>query len=88
MQGNWKPDWLKKHAESLGPDQSGHYIALAMQFGLSLAISLFLMIRLGNWLDARLGTGFIFMVLGVLIAVTSSLFIMIRRILTEPAEKP
>lgn len=88
MQGNWKPKWLQKHAESLGPDQSGRYLSYALQFGISLAISLYLMIRLGNWLDERLGTTYIFMALGVLIAVFSSLFIMIRRILEEPSEDP
>lgn len=79
MTDNWKPKWAKDHAKSLAPTSGTRFVALAMQFAIALAISLFLMIKLGTWLDAKLGTTILFTALGIIFAVFASLFIIARQ---------
>ncbi len=45
------------------------YINFAISFGLTLAITLYILYQAGYWLDRRLGTSPVFMFLGVLLAV-------------------
>lgn len=81
MEGNWKPNWLKQKKEHLKPDELSVSISVAIQFGMALGIALFILVHLGIWIDSHLNTGFFFMIVGVLLAVFSALYIMIRRIL-------
>lgn len=87
MSDNWKPKWAKDHAKSLAPSGASRYIALAMQFAIALALALFIMIKLGAWLDEKLGTILIFTGLGIVFAVFSALFIIARQ-LYRPERQP
>ncbi len=45
------------------------YINFGISFGLTMAITMYLLYRGGQWLDARLGTYPVFMMIGILLAV-------------------
>ncbi|MBI4492962.1 MAG: AtpZ/AtpI family protein [Chloroflexi bacterium] len=47
-------------------------LAVATQFGFTLAVAVGLGILLGSFLDARLGTGVLFLLLGVLAGLASA----------------
>lgn len=47
------------------------YINFAVSFGLTLAITVFVMYKGGTWLDERLGTEPIFMMIGIVLAVAT-----------------
>lgn len=47
------------------------YINFALSFGLTLIITIYLLYNGGKWLDKRLGTDPIFMILGILLAITT-----------------
>jgi F0F1-type ATP synthase assembly protein I len=47
-------------------------LAVASQFGISLAVSVVLGYFVGQWLDGRLGTGIIFTLIGVLLGLIGS----------------
>ncbi|NLI69397.1 MAG: AtpZ/AtpI family protein [Firmicutes bacterium] len=47
----------------------GRYINLALSFGIMMVVSLFLGLYGGDWLDRRLGTSPIFMILGIFLGV-------------------
>lgn len=58
---------------------AGKYIGLALSFGLTMAITVYLLYLGGMWLDNRLGTYPIFMFLGVILAIAS----VFKRLYTE-----
>lgn len=66
---NWRPKKRKRQEKPQGPYYRMYNVA--MSFGLTLAISLFIMIKLGRWLDERFGTGLIFTFIGLIIAIIS-----------------
>lgn len=47
------------------------YLNFALSFGLTLAITIYLLYNGGRWLDQRLGTEPLFMILGILLAVVT-----------------
>ena len=47
-------------------------LAVASQFGITLAVSVVLGVFAGQWLDSRLNTGFIFTLTGVVIGLVGS----------------
>ena len=47
-------------------------LAVASQFGITLAISVVLGYFVGQWLDGRLGTGIIFTLIGVLLGLVGA----------------
>jgi len=47
-------------------------LAVASQFGITLAVSVVLGFFAGNWLDDRLGTTYIFTLIGVLLGLVAS----------------
>ena len=72
--------------------QSGMYrmFSIAMTFGLSMGVSLFLMIKLGAWLDTRFGIGPYGSVVCVMTAVAAgfrSLYREVLRLEEEEQEK-
>ncbi|MGI6533842.1 MAG: AtpZ/AtpI family protein [Peptococcia bacterium] len=56
------------------------YINFALSFGLTLAITTYFLYWGGTWLDRRLGTEPLFMLLGILLAVSTVFRQMIREI--------
>lgn len=83
MQGEWRPKWLRvtPYEERAGTNMFG----LALNFGITLGISVFLMYQLGMWLDAKFGIGMIGIMALVIFGIVSSLNSLIRRILEEEA---
>jgi F0F1-type ATP synthase assembly protein I len=47
------------------------YLNLALSFGLTLAITVYILYKAGTWLDQRLGTEPLFMILGVFLALAT-----------------
>jgi F0F1-type ATP synthase assembly protein I len=47
-------------------------LAIASQFGITLAVSVVLGFFVGQWLDTRFGTGIIFSLIGVLIGLAAA----------------
>jgi ATP synthase protein I len=47
-------------------------LAIASQFGITLAVSVVLGLVVGQWLDTRLGTGIIFALIGVLVGLAAA----------------
>jgi ATP synthase protein I len=47
-------------------------LAVASQFGITLAVSVVLGVSAGQWLDGRLNTGIIFTLIGVLLGLVAS----------------
>lgn len=66
---NWRPQKRQRREKPQGPYYRMYNVA--MSFGLTLAISLFIMIKLGRWLDERFGTGFIFTFICLVMAIIS-----------------
>jgi F0F1-type ATP synthase assembly protein I len=68
--------------EKLGGNLTGlQTIAVAAQFGITLAVSVGLGIFIGTWLDSRLGTGMLMMFIGLfagLIGATLSVVQMLK----------
>lgn len=63
------------------------YLNFALSFGLTLVITLYLLYKGGAWLDQRLGTAPLFMMLGILLAL-ATVFRQLIGELQEPEEKP
>jgi F0F1-type ATP synthase assembly protein I len=53
-------------------------LAVASQFGISLAVSVVLGYLAGHWLDDRLNTGIIFTLIGVLLGLVGSVMNTVR----------
>ncbi len=47
------------------------YMSLGLSFGLTMAITVYFLYRGGQWLDDRLGTGPLFMFLGVILGIVT-----------------
>lgn len=47
------------------------YLNFGVSFGLAMGIAIYLLYLGGSWLDARLGTTPLFMVLGILLAIVT-----------------
>jgi hypothetical protein len=47
------------------------YFNFALSFGLTLAITAYLLYKGGEWLDSRFGTAPLFMCLGILLAIVT-----------------
>ena len=47
-------------------------LAIASQFGITLAVSVVLGLFVGQWLDTRFGTGIIFSLIGVLVGLAAA----------------
>lgn len=45
------------------------YLGFAVSFGLTMAITIYLLLKGGQWLDAKLGTAPVFMFLGVILGI-------------------
>jgi F0F1-type ATP synthase assembly protein I len=65
---------VRRPSESKGPPGLTTFQALAVasQFGITLAVSVVLGVLVGQWLDNRLGTGFVFTLIGVLLGLVAS----------------
>ena len=53
-------------------------LLVASQFGVTLAVAVGLGLFVGSWLDGRLGTSFIFMLIGVFLGLASATFSTVR----------
>ena len=54
---------------------------LMLSFGLTLLVGIWITIKVGRWLDTHLGTGMVFQVLGIIVAIISAF-----RLLLEAAD--
>lgn len=66
------------------------YLNFALSFGLTLAITVYLLYKGGTWLDQRLGTEPLFMILGVFLALATmfrQLFSEIKKIEQKPKQE-
>ena len=59
--------------------ESGAYMGLGLQFGLSIVLFMFA----GKWLDSRLGTEPWLMVAGVFLGATAAFYSMYRRLMRD-----
>jgi F0F1-type ATP synthase assembly protein I len=65
------------------------YLNFAVSFGLTLAITIYLLFKGGMWLDQRLGTEPVFMMLGIFLAVATVFRQLIRELKNfEQSQKP
>ncbi|MBI2755714.1 MAG: AtpZ/AtpI family protein [Chloroflexi bacterium] len=53
-------------------------LAIASQFGVTLAVAVGVGLLLGQWLDARLGTGIVFTLIGALLGLASGVMAALR----------
>ncbi|MFM9413489.1 AtpZ/AtpI family protein [Peptococcus simiae] len=75
--GNWRP----KPPRRPGSDSVWfRAFNVALSFGVTLGASLFIMWHLGQWIDGKIGTYFVFTALGIIIAVISGFRILIREL--------
>jgi F0F1-type ATP synthase assembly protein I len=66
---NWRP---KRKRPPKRRDSEGYRLYnIALGFGISLGLGIFIMINIGGWLDKHLGTGIVFTVIGLFIAIIS-----------------
>ena len=56
------------------------YIGLALNFGIILVISMFIMFKVGAWIDAKLGTKGIFTVIFVVMGIISGFRVLMSNI--------
>ena len=56
------------------------YIGLALNFGIILVISMFIMFKVGAWIDAKLGTKGIFTVIFVVMGIVSGFRVLMSNI--------
>lgn len=56
------------------------YIGLALNFGIILVISMFIMFKVGSWIDAKLGTKGIFTVIFVVMGIVSGFRVLMSNI--------
>jgi F0F1-type ATP synthase assembly protein I len=63
-------------------DNALKYLNFALSFGLTLLITLYFLYKGGVWLDQRLGTDPLFMILGVFLALAT----VFRQLITEVTE--
>lgn len=63
------------------------YLNYALSFGLTLVITAYLLYLGGSWLDKRLGTDPLFMILGVLLAIVTVFRQMINELLDMEKKK-
>jgi F0F1-type ATP synthase assembly protein I len=76
------PDPLAKLREGKGAGAlggAGKYAGLGLQF----AISILLFLYAGQWLDRRLGTGSLFLILGVFVGASAAFYSMYRTLTRE-----
>jgi F0F1-type ATP synthase assembly protein I len=77
-----EPDHLAKLNERRGASSlggAGKYAGLGLQFALSILIFLYA----GQWLDRRLGTGSVFLVVGVFVGASAAFYSMYRTLVKE-----
>ena len=77
-----EPDRLAKLNEGRGAGSlgaAGKYAGLGFQFALSILLFLYA----GQWLDRRLGTGSVFLVLGVFVGASAAFYSMYRTLMRE-----
>lgn len=56
------------------------YVGLALNFGIILVISMFIMFKVGAWIDAKLGTKGIFTVIFVVMGIISGFRVLMSNI--------
>ena len=56
------------------------YVGLALNFGIILVISMFIMFKVGAWIDAKLGTKGIFTVIFVVMGIVSGFRVLMSNI--------
>lgn len=59
---------------------ASQYIGLALNFGIILVISMFIMFKVGAWIDAKLGTKGIFTVIFVVMGIVSGFRVLMSNI--------
>ncbi len=59
------------------------YLTLFLSHGLTAAISIYLAVRGGHWLDRRLGTSPLFLALLVLLVIGANVHMLIKEVLAE-----
>ncbi len=79
----------ERHAPQRGPDATGGrgappppasaYLGFGMQFVAALLLFLFL----GQWLDRRLGTSPVFLILGVFVGAGGAIYSMYRKLMAD-----
>lgn len=79
-----EPDRLAKLHEGKGSSASslgaaGRYAGLGLQFALSILLFLYA----GQWLDRRLGTGQLFLLIGVFVGASAAFYSMYRTLIRE-----
>jgi ATP synthase protein I len=78
------PEDTRKRAEALlnkgafGSGQAGQFMGLGLQFVLSLLLFLYV----GQWVDGKLGTSPIFLILGVFVGASAAFYSMYRKLKT------
>ena len=77
-----EPDRLAKLHEGKGASSlgaAGKYAGLGLQFALSILLFLYA----GQWLDRRLGTGQLFLLIGVFVGASAAFYSMYRTLVRE-----
>lgn len=59
---------------------AGQYAGLGLQFVVAILAFLYL----GNWIDGRLGTGPLFLILGVFVGAGTAFYSIYRKVMAEP----
>lgn len=59
---------------------ASQYIGLALNFGIILVISMFIMFKVGAWIDSKLGTKGIFTVIFVVMGIVSGFRVLMSNI--------
>lgn len=75
--GQWKP----KRPRRPGADRAWFRgFNLALSFGVTLAVSLWITWHAGQWLDNRLGTGFVITMVFIIIGIISSFRVFLKEL--------
>lgn len=84
--GGWKYKMPKRPGSNRAWVKAAN---LALSFGVTLGVSLYITYQLGHWLDQRLGTGYLITFFFVLVGVASSFRVLIRELdhLNDAQEK-
>jgi F0F1-type ATP synthase assembly protein I len=74
-----RPDTSGPPASSTGLGTAGKYAGIGIQFGASIVLFLYV----GQWVDRRLGTTPIFLIVGVFVGATAAFYSIYKRLMRD-----
>ena len=69
------------------PDGGGPGAGAYAGFGMQFVVSLLLFLYLGQWVDRRLGTSPVFLLIGIFVGAGGSFYAMYRKLMAEQARE-